>query len=193
MFVDIQFFVNTKSFQTKRKPYSFLCRTLLNLMFSPLLYCNSSNLYDMFCNEQLGMCSIQLLSLQCTIIGHMGSVRSLITHDKIPEKHMWLDLLNTSLGLLVTPWLDECAVMSWHRGLSGCWVSTLLRPLLLYLWDSVNIIITSHVLTPSSNTGGQLFTSWWIWKLIENPGEAWMGSGTRHFLLDHIARASPVI
>ena len=42
----------------------------------------------------------------------------------------------------------------------------------LYLWDSVNIIITSHVLTAQlSLTDGPVFTSWWIWKLIENPGE----------------------
>ena len=55
---------------------------------------------------------------------------------------------------------------------------------------------TCSILSPGG-TGGTVFTSWWIWKLIENPGETQMGSGTRHrerrsFYpeLDHIARAS---
>ena len=80
--------------KVRRKPYISLslCSYFAQLHVLSL-YCNSSLVNDMFCNEQLEMCSIRLSrgrTLLSTLIRHMG-VESSFIHDKIPEEHVIID------------------------------------------------------------------------------------------------------
>ena len=198
MFVGMQRIISIESEQTETKPYfSVSTRTFLRFMFS--LYCNSSLLNDMFCNEQLEMCSSGLSrhfaehthrSHGCWIIYPAPVINYLRKH--VIEHHAHHHQVSWSPpDWADVQWCHDVALSVGSALYSGRPGSCIYGILLTQLSRP-----TCSILSPGGS-GGPVFTSWWIWKLIENPGETQMGSGTRHrerrsFYpeLDHIARAS---
>lgn len=153
-------------------------------MFS--LYCNSSLLNDMFCNEQLEMCSILgCLGIGVALCRAHSSVTWVLNHypSMILIKYLRKHVIEYHAHIARVSWSPpDWADVQWCHDIALCWVSTLLGPawlLLLYLWDSVNTIITAHVLNPLTRRHRR--PSFYFLVDLEADWKSWRDSdGIRH-------------